>query len=445
MAALHGTPMSSRHDLPGPGLPRRRPAADLTGKVTPRRGRHQPSPMALTPRRPAVPSLLAARVAVVSALAAGAALTAAVHAGAQPVPPVDPAAPPVPPAAAAPAQPFTVLPLAEGEVPPPAPPPAGAPYIPPVPGGDFNNTGQLSFLKELWNMRNSGEFFQSMYPGSMSPSEYVPPVPYGTPPPPPPGAPQAPASAPPPVWPPGRDGARTDAVGPSGSAPSGSAGYPRRVATSVRPAVSRRGFLALTAGTALLAACSSSKPGAVAKDGSVTVKHLFGETRIAAPPKRVVSAGFTEQDDLLAVGVVPVAVTNWWGEQPFGVWPWALPKLGGAQPAVLVAGQRLEFDRIAALKPDLIVATNAGVDKDTTTAVGDRADHPAVRAATRSSSRGRTRPQRSARRVQGRPDDGVDRRRRRQVHRGRPRPIRSSGQEGAAARGRLYRRRRTGR
>ncbi len=83
--------------------------------------------MALTPRRPAVPSLLAARVAVVSALAAGAALTAAVHAGAQPVPPVDPAAPPVPPAAAAPAQPFTVLPLAEGEVPPPAPPPSARP------------------------------------------------------------------------------------------------------------------------------------------------------------------------------------------------------------------------------------------------------------------------------------------------------------------------------
>ena len=93
---------------------------------------------------------------------------------------------------------------------------------------------------------------------------------------------------------------------------------------------SRRRFLAMTASVAAVAACRSEKPGEVAKDGSVTVKHMFGETKIPAPPKRVVSAGFTEQDDLLAVGVVPIAVTNWWGDQPFGVWPWAQPKLGGA-------------------------------------------------------------------------------------------------------------------
>ncbi|MFY9921249.1 MAG: ABC transporter substrate-binding protein [Mycobacterium sp.] len=128
---------------------------------------------------------------------------------------------------------------------------------------------------------------------------------------------------------------------------------------------SRRRFLAMTATVAAVAACSPDKPGVVAKDGSVTVKHMFGETKVPAPPKRVVSAGFTDQDDLLAVGVVPIAVTNWWGDQPFGVWPWALPKLGGAQPEVLDLANGIQIDRIAALKPDLIVATNAGVDKDT--------------------------------------------------------------------------------
>ena len=128
---------------------------------------------------------------------------------------------------------------------------------------------------------------------------------------------------------------------------------------------SRRRFLAMTAGVAAVAACGSEKPGEVAKDGSVTVKHMFGETKIPAPPKRVVSAGFTEQDDLLAVGVVPIAVTNWWGDQPFGVWPWALPKLGSAQPAVLSLADGIQVDPIAALKPDLIVATNAGLDQDT--------------------------------------------------------------------------------
>ncbi len=121
----------------------------------------------------------------------------------------------------------------------------------------------------------------------------------------------------------------------------------------------------MTATVAAAAACSSEKPGAVAGDGSVTVKHMFGETKVPAPPKRVVSAGYTEQDDLLAVGVVPVAVTNWWGDQPFGVWPWATPKLGGAQPEVLDLSNGIQIDRIGALRPDLIVATNAGVDEDT--------------------------------------------------------------------------------
>ncbi len=121
----------------------------------------------------------------------------------------------------------------------------------------------------------------------------------------------------------------------------------------------------MAATVAAAAACGSEKPGSVADDGSVTVKHLFGETKIAAPPKRVVSAGYTEQDDLLALGVVPVAITNWFGDQPFGVWPWATPKLGGAVPEVLDLSNGIQIDRIGALKPDLIVATNAGVDEDT--------------------------------------------------------------------------------
>ena len=122
----------------------------------------------------------------------------------------------------------------------------------------------------------------------------------------------------------------------------------------------------MTAGLAVTAAaCNSEKPGAVAKDGSVTIKHAFGDTKIPAPPTRVVSAGYNEQDDLLAVGVVPVAVTNWFGDQPFGVWPWAQPKLGTAQPVVLDLSNGIQIDQIATLKPDLIVATNAGLDADT--------------------------------------------------------------------------------
>lgn len=124
----------------------------------------------------------------------------------------------------------------------------------------------------------------------------------------------------------------------------------------------------------------------------------FGQTVIKQPPKRVVSAGYTEQDDLLAVGVVPIAVTNWFGDQPFAVWPWAQPKLGSAQPVVLNLDNGIPVEQIGGLKPDLIVAINAGLDADTYQKLSAIAPTLAQSEGTRSSSRGRTRPPPSARR-----------------------------------------------
>lgn len=123
------------------------------------------------------------KFAVVSALVAGGALAAAGQAGAQPMP-VDPALPPVPGAATAmpPApggappptrnQVFSYTPVGEGgavagPAPAPPPPPGTAPYIPPVPNADFNNTGQMSYLRELWNMRSPEQLFDALYPSQM--------------------------------------------------------------------------------------------------------------------------------------------------------------------------------------------------------------------------------------------------------------------------------------
>ena len=94
-----------------------------------------------------------------------------------------------------------------------------------------------------------------------------------------------------------------------------------------------------------------------------TVTHKFGETVVPEEPKRVVSVGVTEQDVLLQLGVVPVAVTEWYGEQPDATWPWAHDLLDGAHPEVLQTADGFEFEKIAALKPDLIVGTNAGMTK----------------------------------------------------------------------------------
>lgn len=122
--------------------------------------------------------------------------------------------------------------------------------------------------------------------------------------------------------------------------------------------------MATLAGLGLATGCArTGTGGSGGGSGPVTVKHVFGETTIGAPPTRVVSAGLTEHDDLLAVGVVPIAVTKWFAEQ--AVWPWAQARMGDAKPVILNLDNGIQVEAIAALKPDLIVAVNAGLDADT--------------------------------------------------------------------------------
>lgn len=110
-------------------------------------------------------------------------------------------------------------------------------------------------------------------------------------------------------------------------------------------------------------ASAATGSGASASWTPVTVKHVFGETVVARRPTRVVSAGLTEQDFLLALGVTPVAVTDWYGDQKYATWPWAKSALGDAKPVVLNTNDGFQYTRIAQLKPDLIVACNASLKK----------------------------------------------------------------------------------
>ncbi|RNL63765.1 ABC transporter substrate-binding protein [Nocardioides marmoriginsengisoli] len=96
----------------------------------------------------------------------------------------------------------------------------------------------------------------------------------------------------------------------------------------------------------------------------VTVEHRLGKTVVPAKPERVVVVGLTEQDILLELGIVPVATTEWYGEQPSAVWPWAQELLKGEKPTVLSNSDGIQFEKIAALDPDLIIGTNSGVTKD---------------------------------------------------------------------------------
>ena len=106
--------------------------------------------------------------------------------------------------------------------------------------------------------------------------------------------------------------------------------------------------------------------GASAGAFPVTLEHKYGSTTIGKEPKRVVTVGLTDQDALLALGVVPVATTEWLGKFPGAIGPWATAKLGGAAvPQVLTdTGSGPQFEKIAALKPDLILSLYSGLTQE---------------------------------------------------------------------------------
>jgi iron complex transport system substrate-binding protein len=126
----------------------------------------------------------------------------------------------------------------------------------------------------------------------------------------------------------------------------------------------------------LLTACGggpdAAAPAAAAPAGApggfpLTVEHSKGVTEIASAPQRVVTVGFSDQDPVLAMGVRPVGVTDWYGDHPYATWPWAQDELGAAQPAVLNRGAftgtpDYRYEEIAALSPDLIIGLYTSMD-----------------------------------------------------------------------------------
>ena len=96
-----------------------------------------------------------------------------------------------------------------------------------------------------------------------------------------------------------------------------------------------------------------------AQDYPLTIEHKFGTTVIEEAPERVASVDFAGADNLLALGIQPVAIRHWYGDYPRSVWPWAEPLLEPENPTIL-RGQ-LDFEAIAAESPDVIIALWSGI------------------------------------------------------------------------------------
>jgi len=105
----------------------------------------------------------------------------------------------------------------------------------------------------------------------------------------------------------------------------------------------------------------AAPPAAAGAPFPATVGHKFGTTTVEREPERIAVVGLTEQDTVLALGSTPIATTEWYGEQPYAVWPWARTALGDAKPTVLSAADGFDFEKIATLRPDLIIGTNSGM------------------------------------------------------------------------------------
>ncbi|MGW4838117.1 iron-siderophore ABC transporter substrate-binding protein [Streptomyces globisporus] len=137
---------------------------------------------------------------------------------------------------------------------------------------------------------------------------------------------------------------------------------------------------AATLGVGLLAGCGSDSadekknddtPAAAAGAFPVTVEHAFGSTEVKKAPQRVVTVGYTDDQAVLAFGIKPVGMVDQYpnpaGQSPDinTQWPWVKDKWGDARPEVVMkngdAGPN--FEKIASLRPDLIIAVYSEVDK----------------------------------------------------------------------------------
>jgi iron complex transport system substrate-binding protein len=131
--------------------------------------------------------------------------------------------------------------------------------------------------------------------------------------------------------------------------------------------LSRRLFLAgAAAGAATLglAACGSEgNPPAEAPSGvagfPVTLTGKEGTATISAPPERVVALGFQrDAETALALGATPIAMAASF-IFPSGITPWAEAALTNGRPELLNTGDGLPFEKIAGLRPDVILATDS--------------------------------------------------------------------------------------
>jgi iron complex transport system substrate-binding protein len=140
---------------------------------------------------------------------------------------------------------------------------------------------------------------------------------------------------------------------------------PSEVSRSSTTAATRRVLALAALGVCLVfAACGDNGDGDAAPastDGQsaypVTIRSKHGSATITQRPARVVTLDNQATDDALALGVTPVAIPKV-TYVPGDMQVWTKQALSGKQPRLINIDNGIPYEQVAALRPDLILATN---------------------------------------------------------------------------------------
>lgn len=119
---------------------------------------------------------------------------------------------------------------------------------------------------------------------------------------------------------------------------------------------------------ALLASAGYSIVSADETRFPVTIEHAFGTTVITEKPERVATVAWANHEVPLALGIVPVgfARANFGDDDGDGLLPWVsakLAELGVEVPVLFDEGDGIDFEAVAATKPDVILAAYSGLSQ----------------------------------------------------------------------------------
>ncbi|MDW9609766.1 ABC transporter substrate-binding protein [Sinorhizobium meliloti] len=100
----------------------------------------------------------------------------------------------------------------------------------------------------------------------------------------------------------------------------------------------------------------------------ITIKHAFGNTIIAKKPERVATVAWANHEVPLALGIVPVGMAraNFGDDDDDGILPWVDARLGelkAEKPMLFDEGDGIDFEAVAATRPDVILAAYSGLSQ----------------------------------------------------------------------------------